>query len=96
MKILNWSLTAIVYKKKSALLIIIKQRIFWVCLGSSAGYREFGSDIEGICIADKFDMKMIQCDTQRLSFCSARLSSLTASMSRPLTSGTASAFSSKA
>ncbi len=85
--ILNWILTAIVYKKKPTLLIIFKQRIFWVCLGSivavilavmlimsgftfferpqeqpqptmasySAGYRDFGSDIEGIYIADNIE-----------------------------------------
>lgn len=85
--ILNWLVTAIVYKKKPTLVTILKQKIFWVCLGSivavilavmlimsgftfferpqeqpqptmasySVGYREFGSDMEDIYIADNIE-----------------------------------------
>ena len=49
-----------------------------------------------MCIRDRCGMKVIQGDGQSPRFCSAMLWPLTASMSRPRTSGTARAFSAKA
>ena len=81
---------AALFRVVAVLAVILAVQLFAGTIGGSSYGRLSGAAL------DLCHMKMIQCDGQDLLSYSARLCSLTASISKPLTSGTARAFSAKA